>query len=308
MNNNEQGTSIILQEDFLEPLIQAFLAAKRAENVALGTMDFYSKKLRNLNKYCSARTITEIAQVQADVIREFLMHLKERGNNDGGIHAHFRVVRTFLKWYEREFEPENWRNPISKVKAPKVAIEPLEPCNYEDVLKLMKVCGNDLVGKRDKAMILVLLDSGVRAMELLSIQLSEIDTLSGQVYINQGKGRKSRYVYLGEKSRRAVRQYLRLRRDRGSHLWIKRDGDPLTYSGLVDMLTHRAKQARVPKPSIHSFRYFFALTALRNGMDVFSLQKAGGWASMAVMRRYLKQTEADVEAAMKKFSPVDNLR
>jgi integrase/recombinase XerD len=138
--------------------------------------------------------------------------------------------------------------------------------------------------------------------------LSEIDILSGQVYINKGKGRKSRYVYLGEKSRKAVRQYLRLRDDKSHVLWVGRDGDPLTYWGLVDMLTRRAKQAGVPQPSIHSFRYFFALTSLRNGMDIFSLQKAGGWASMAVMRRYLKQSESDVEIAMKKYSPVDNLK
>jgi integrase len=74
------------------------------------------------------------------------------------------------------------------------------------------------------------------------------------------------------------------------------------------MMARRAKQAGVPRPSIHSFRYYWALNCLRNGMDVFSLQKAGGWASMAVMRRYLKQTEADVETAMKKYSSVDNQR
>jgi integrase/recombinase XerD len=308
MISNTQGTSVISQAELIRPLINAFLSAKRAENISPGTLDFYRKKLLNLDDFCYTQGIKAISQVSPDSLRQFLIYMKDRGSNDGGIHAHFRVVRTFLKWYEKEFEPENWHNPIHKVKAPRVAIEPLEPCNIEDVEKMMKLCGSNLLGRRDKAILLVLLDSGVRASELMAIQLSEIDILSGEVFINKGKGRKSRYVYLGEKSRKAIRQYLRLRDDKSHVLWVGRDGDPLTYWGLVDMLTRRAKQAGVPQPSIHSFRYFFALTSLRNGMDIFSLQKAGGWASMAVMRRYLKQTETDVETAMKKYSPVDNLK
>ena len=77
---------------------------------------------------------------------------------------------------------------------------------------------------------------------------------------------------------------------------------------------------RVLKGDTHDERYpgdfrpiplillFLCLTSLRNEMDLISLLKAGGWASVAVMRRYVKHTEADVETAMEKLSPVDNLR
>jgi integrase/recombinase XerD len=301
--NTTQGTIILLR-----PLILAFLSAKRAENISPATVGFYRKKMMAFDDFCYSQGIKEISHLTPDGVRQFLIALQDTGHNDGGLHAHFRVLRTFLIWYEKEFEPDDWHNPIRKVKAPKIAIEPLEPCNIEDVAKMMKVCGSDLNGKRDQAMFLVLLDSGVRASELLAIQLSEIDILTGQVFINKGKGRKSRYIYLGEKSRRAVRQYLRTRTDTSPALWVGREGFPLTYWGLVSILDRRAKQAGVPQPSIHSFRYFFALTSLRNGMDIFSLQKAGGWASMTVMRRYLKQSESDVEVAMKRYSPVDNLK
>jgi integrase/recombinase XerD len=295
------------QQEQLDRLVEAFLATKRAEGTSQGTQHFYRKKLKNFLGYCADHEITLVTQLTPDILRDFFNHQRDRGNNEGGIFAHYRTLKTFLYWYEGEFEPEGWKNPIHKAKVRPPKLEPLDPVNYEDVDLMMKCCPNTLLGRRDKAIMLVLLDTGVRASELLNIQLSEIDTVTGEMFINKGKGGKSRYVYLGEKARKAVRQYLRMRTDSSHYLWITDEGDQLTYWGLVSMFTRYADHAGIPRPRRHAFRYFFALTSLRNGMDVFSLQKAGGWASMAVMRRYLKQTEADVEVAMKKHSPVDNL-
>jgi site-specific recombinase XerD len=307
MNTTHQTSAPLMQEDCLEIALEGFLVSRKSENVAEGTIRYYREKLTKFNAFCLSQEIKQVSQIVPNTIREYLLFVRNKGNSDGNVHAHFRAIKAFLRWYEREFEPEGWTNPISKVKAPKVALEPLEPVAFEVVEKMMRACDNNLIGRRDKAMMLTLLDTGARANELLAIQLDEIDILTGQVFIRKGKGRKPRTVYLGEKSRKAVRRYLSLRNDNSPAVWITKAGEPLSYWGLVAVMRRRSEQAKVPTPSIHSFRYAFALASLRNGMDVFSLQKAGGWASMAVMRRYLKQTEADVEAAMKKFSPVDNL-
>jgi site-specific recombinase XerD len=116
--NIEQRTILpfLAQEEYLELLIEGFLTSRKAKNVTAGTMKFYKGKLALFNKFCQSQQINQITQIVPNTIREFLLFLRERGNNDGGIHAHFRVVRTFLKWYEQEFEPENWKNPINKVK------------------------------------------------------------------------------------------------------------------------------------------------------------------------------------------------
>jgi site-specific recombinase XerD len=302
----QQTTLNFLQDDYLLIWVDAFLRDRRARNLTAGTVKFYQEKLQPFTNYCEAHAVKQISQITSTLIREFLLHLDDRGNNPGGIHACYRSLKAFLNWYWDEIEPDG-RNPISRVSAPKVDIEPLDPANIEDVRKMIKFCANNMVGKRDKAMMLFLLDVGVRAFELLAINLDEIDVLTGEVFIRKGKGRKPRTVFLGSTSLKSVRQYLKLRRDNCNALWISKDKERLTYWGLVEVMRRRSEQAKVPKPSIHSFRYFFALTSLRNGMDVFSLQKAGGWASMAVMRRYLKQVDSDVETAMKRYSPVDNL-
>ena len=53
---------------------------------------------------------------------------------------HYRTVKTFLRWWENEAEPKNWSNPIRKVKAPKMSIEPLEPVDIEAVKAMMEIC------------------------------------------------------------------------------------------------------------------------------------------------------------------------
>lgn len=84
-------------------------------------------------------------------------------------------------------------------------------------------------------------------------------------------------------------------------------GDRLTYSGLRQVMRRRAIAAGVPVPSLHSFRRAFALACLRGGMDVYSLQRLMGHADLTVLRRYLLQTEGDLQVAHAKSGPVDRL-
>jgi site-specific recombinase XerD len=85
------------------------------------------------------------------------------------------------------------------------------------------------------------------------------------------------------------------------------DGTGLTYWGLCQIARRRAEKAGVPVPSLHSFRRAFALYALKNGADIYSLQRLMGHSGLTVLRRYLKQTEADLLEAHRRAGPVDNL-
>lgn len=308
MNINQRTTLTFLQEDYLEIIIQAFLETKRAENVATGTLTFYQAKLLLFNKFCASQEIKQVSQIVPNTIREFLLFLRNRGNNDGGIHAHYRTVRTLLRWYEKEYEPDGWRNPITKVKAPIIAVEPLEPANIQDVGKMIKACGDDMVGHRNKAMLHFLLDTGARANEMLKMTLNDTNPLTGECLIRQGKGRKPRFVFLGEKARRSLRQYLKLRTDKHPALWVVANGEgALTYWGLVSEFKRLAAKAKVECPSIHSFRRFWALQMVSSGKtDLLTISRLGGWADLQMLNRYVKQTKDDLRA--KSSSPVDDLK
>lgn len=287
--------------------IKAFLTDRKAQNMAAGTIEFYKKKLMTFARFCSLREIKNISELTPDLLRTFMLELGET-HNPGGQHQHYRSVKAFLYWYERETEPENWKNPIRKVRAPRVGVEPLQPVNLEDVRLLMDTCDkNTLVGMRDQALLYVLLDTGARASEVCSMDKTDFDLVSGELIIRQGKGRKSRTVFLGQKSRRALRVYLRSRQDDHAALWLSKFGERLTYWGLDEMLKRRSKLAGIDKPELHAFRRAFALNMLRAGVDVYSLQHLMGHADLQVLRRYLAETTDDLRAAHAKGGPVDRL-
>ena len=89
-------------------------------------------------------------------------------------------------------------------------------------------------------------------------------------------------------------------------LWVTSKARRLTYWGLNQILRRRAKVSKIEIPSLHDFRRAFALNYLRNGGDIFTLQKLMGHADSQVLRRYLAQTTDDLEVAHHHFSPVDN--
>lgn len=295
------------QDAHLLSWIEAFLIDRKTQNLAQGTLNFYRQKLVFFNAWCESQAITRIDQVEPNTIRRYLFYLEDAGHNPGGLHAHFRTLRAFFRWYEQEAEPEGWKNPIRKLKAPRQIIEPLEPVSLDAVKALLATCKrHTLIGDRDRAILLSLLDTGARAAELLALDIQDVNPIIGAVLIRSGKGRKPRMAYLGKKTRKAMREYLHHRQDDQPALWITESGERLSYWGLRAMLSRRARLAGVEEPSAHAFRRYFALTCLRAGMDIFTLQRLMGHADLQVLRRYLAQSDQDTREGHAKASPVDN--
>ncbi len=309
---NQWTITEVLGDDYLEKWAEAFLIDRKVQNLSPGTLHFYQSKLKLFLSYCETIALKRFSQLTPDIIRTFLLFLEQEGHNPGGIHAVYRTLRTFLNWWENETEPEGWKNPIQKVKAPKVAINPLEPVSIAQVEALIATCNtNDFYDLRDKALLLFLLDSGARAAETCAVNLEDIDLQNGSVLIRCGKGRKPRIVYLGKKSRRALRAYLKscarqMELKENSALWVTNSNNRLTYWGINQIIRRRAADAHIEKPSLHDFRRAFALNFLRNGGDIYSLQNLMGHADLQVLRRYLAQNTEDLQIAHQNYSPVDN--
>ena len=297
-------------DDYLLSWLEAFLIDRKARGVANGTLRFYRQKIKLFSDYCDALTVKQISQITPSFLRQYLLYLEDSGHNPGGRHAAFRMIRAFFIWYEDEVEPQGWSNPIRKVKAPRVPMEPLEPVSFETVAQMIKACPHyTFTGDRDAAILLCLLDTGARATEFLSINLDDINQARGDILIRQGKGRKPRTVYIGKQSKRALRRYLNHRKDNSAALWVTQPrfgSERLSYDGLRGVLTRRAKEADMDGPSCHDFRRAFALAMLRNGTDIFTLAKLMGHEGITVLQRYLKQTNLDTEEAHRRAGPVDN--
>ncbi|MEN6529078.1 MAG: tyrosine-type recombinase/integrase [Anaerolineaceae bacterium] len=307
-NRNIQDTINGFQlDDYLEIWIDAFMMDRKAQNMAKGTIHYYQYRLKEFVEYCGTQEVKRITQIDPNLLRQYFLTLQQNGHNPGGVHMYYRVIKAFLRWWENEVEPQNWKNPIKKVKAPKNPVVPLNPANIEDVRAMIDVCPKDnFYGTRDRAIMLVLLDTGLRANELCSINVEDLNLITGEIHVKVGKGRKSRYAFIGSKARKAVRLYLRYHPGNVEPLWLNRERQRLEYWSLDGIMRRRAKEANVSHPSLHSFRRWFALTCLRAGMDAFSLQELMGHSDLQVLKRYLKQTSPDLMIAHKRACPVDS--
>jgi integrase/recombinase XerD len=308
MEKTQLNQGIILgRRAHLETWLEAFLFDRKSQNLSEGTLHFYRVKLALFVAFCDRQVITDIRQVTPQVIRQYLVELTQ-AHTPGGVNCAFRALRAFLRWFWEETEPD-WKNPILKVKAPRVSEEPLEPAPLEVIQAMIDTCEKGtLAGERDRALMLFLLDTGARADECLSLDLANVNQVTGSILIRSGKGGKPRTVYLGRQARRALRAYLRTRQDNNPALWVTVEGERLTYWGMREVIRRRSVRAGVLAPKLHAFRRQFALSCLRGGMDVYSLQALMGHTDLQVLRRYLKQTDIDLQTAHAGASPADRMK
>ncbi len=303
------GLYMVPQSELLEE-VRAFLVACRAKRLSSATVARYERELAKWRAWMEAAGVGQVQRIKATEIRQYLIHLEETGHNPGGQHLAYRTIRRFLRWYEREYEPDGWRNPIAKVDAPRVPEEILQPLDLDHLRRMLASCtARNLANDRDRAVLLCLLDSGCRASEFVALRVGDVDLVDGTVTVRHGKGGKDRTVILGAKSRAALGRYLRRRPGVGPSdpLWATMSEGRLTYWGLWQIVRRRAAAAGVPMPGLHVFRRTFGLLSLRGGMDLETLRRILGHRDLSVLKRYLAQTKDDLREAHERSGPVDNV-
>ena len=176
----------------LHEVINAFLIDRKSQNLAKSTIIFYREKLQYFIDFCKAQSIKTVSQITPNDLRMFFVSLQDN-HTPGGLLNIYAAVRSFLRWVEsEEIMPEGWRNPILRTRPPKVPFSPLEPAKLDDIAKLIEVSN-----RRNAAIFYVLLDCGCRSKELLEMNKSDTNLLSGEILIRKSKNGKSRIVYIG---------------------------------------------------------------------------------------------------------------
>ncbi|HVC32445.1 MAG TPA: tyrosine-type recombinase/integrase [Chloroflexota bacterium] len=148
------------------------------------------------------------------------------------------ALASFYRWRAEELEQVN---PMKGVPKPQVQPPVIDPLDREELATLLKACDQtrlaQTVGRqrfamkrdtalRDRAIIMTLLDTGLRATECTNLRVKDVELTSGKVYVHLGKGRKDRLVYLGKESRRILWRYLKTRGRFGENepLFLSRRG------------------------------------------------------------------------------------
>jgi site-specific recombinase XerD len=267
-------------------------------------------------------THSSLSAVKAYLAYVQVGHLEPKGRWDNPhlkkpvasatVHRHYRELRTWISWLVREGYLTV--SPMERMMPPVIKSHQVQPFTDQHIADLLRASSASLHPKRDTAILLMLLDTGVRASELCSLKRKDIDFQGPFAQCSiMGKGGKRRTVYLGRAASKALWQHLReqptdtdwvFTADRG-----KRAGEPLTRTGLLRLMHRLGKVAGIQsvRCSPHTFRHTFAVSVLRNGGNTFSLQQMLRHTSLAMTQRYVALAQADLENQARQFSPADRI-
>ena len=161
--------------------------------------------------------------------------------------------------------------------------------------------------------ITVLLDTGLRVSELTGLTLKDIRLVDGVLKVS-GKGRRERLVPIGKTSQRLLWNYITRHRPEPARprcdlAFLTKDGLPLTKNRIQKMMAKYGREAGIcgVRCSPHTLRHTGAIMFLRNGGDIFSLQRLLGHSSLEMTRHYCELADVDVKRTHSMASPVDNL-
>lgn len=288
----------------VEQALADFALYNRAARLAAKTLRFYRCQLTPFVAWCHNQGSIDLQSISPTLIRSYLVSLQDRALSDYSIHAAARAIRAFLNFCVRE--DLLLVSPMAKVAMPRLDRRVLPAFSNVQVHKLLSTC----TSLRDETIVLALLDTGCRASELVNLSGRDVDLRSREVHVRAGKGGKDRNVFLGERTSARLSAYYkeRGRPKKDEPIWISQTrGARLTPSGLHQLLKRLGARARVPYCAPHTFRRTFAVSCLRNGMDLFRLARLMGHADISVLRQYLFLLKEDLRTAHAQYGIVDHL-
>lgn len=263
----------------------------------------------------------EIERIKSNDIRRFLLWLRdERKVSKRTVHDYWIPLSSLWTWAEKEVEiPHIIRN---KVKQPGYTKTTIDPLTAEEISRLLHATEHTApwttakgkrtrsrrsTADRDKAILLTLVDTGMRASELCALAIADYDPRRGRFHIQHGKGDKARYVVAGKRTQKSIWRYLGDREGAKANepLFTTETGKKLDRKYLYQLVSRTGERAGVEDAHPHRLRHTFAVTFLRNGGNVRALQELLGHESLDMVMNYVKLAERDFDEAAK-HSPVDN--
>jgi integrase/recombinase XerC len=305
----------------LKSLVKGYLLNCRTENKSPKTVSGYDLMLRNFCWYCEQNNFPQIQKLTHVHIKNFLWylgsethrwnstnHTANKRTSQTTINGYFRALRTFFNWLERE--ELIIENPFKRLKAPKIDTKIVQALTTSQIEQLFKACsGKSALDNRNKAILSMFLDTGLRISELTNLTIDDVNKDDGSILVKRGKGGKQRVVRIGSTAQKILWRYLTLyRKGNSDRLFLNRNGEPLEINGMKILFRRLGETANV-KFHPHQLRHTFAISFLRAGGDVFSLQYLLGHSTLQMTQRYLQSLNAnDAATAHKKFSPLDNMK
>jgi site-specific recombinase XerD len=284
-------------------LAASWQLALRAERKSAQTLKAYGDGVRFYLAWCHENAAEPMTRPALNL---WVAEILEGGAAASTARSRQLAVRRFAAWLAEEGEVP--ADPFLGLKSPRLDERVVEPLTDDELRALVRACqppkGAEpkvaLRHRRDEAMIRLMFESGVRAGEVVNMEVADLDLMTGTATIRRGKGGKGRTVPIGPDTSLALDRYLRLRRGHrlaaSPDLWLGDRGKRFSYDALHKTLKERADTAGISGFHPHKLRHTAAHRWLAAGGSESGLMAVAGWTRPDMLMRYTK-AQASARAA-----------
>jgi integrase/recombinase XerD len=301
----------------LSKAIAGYLLAAEARHLSPNTLRDYTTTFQKFQDFLGADT--PIARITTHDVEAFLGSLKLSKKTVLNYHVGLSALWTWA--VSEEVVAEHTLQKVERSKPEKRAVVAFSEADIRAMLSVLTTTKPYArPGKREsthtipnadrnRAILLLLLDTGIRSSELCGLRINQTDLKNRRIRV-MGKGSKERSIPFCARTGQALWKYLAARKDEAvnSYLFMTSEGGPLDPDRMSKLMYSIGRRAGVEDVHPHRFRHTFAISFLRNGGDPWSLQMMLGHSTMEMVKTYLSIAQADLDNSHKLASPVDNWR
>jgi integrase/recombinase XerD len=271
----------------------SFVLAMRAARRSPTTIKTYAQQCDGyLGWFASQAPGRLVEDSTRDDLRGYLVALEERGLKPNSVATVHRSLRALFKFMASE--EIITKNPMASIPTPSITEERIPPAlSADQIAAMVKTCKRStFTGARDRALILLISSSGIRASECIGLTEADLHLDSEQPFVVvRGKGDRYREAACSHEAALAIRNYLRLRRKHAAahhaELWLSRTGQGMTTSGLLQIVRDAGKRAGLDVPvHTHALRHTATDHMLRRGMSDHNVAQQLGHRSLKMLGRY----------------------
>lgn len=288
---SERCTDLVIPDDYNERILKRYRACLMINGRSEKTIYQYIRTCIKLSDLLH-KNFNEIGAYD---LRFFLAKELERGVSSVTLENQRANLSAFFQWMS--IEDLIPKNPMAKIPPIKYHMEVKKEFSPVEIDALRSSCKSE----KERALVEVLLSTGIRVSELTEMEIYDIDQNTLSVHVRHGKGDKERITYINNVAMKHLLLYLNSRKENGSRLFYNKNHDPLDPGGVRFILNQLAKRAAVINVHPHRFRRTFATGLARRGMSLQEIQRLMGHSNINTTMKYICLDESKVQASYKQF-------